>query len=415
MGSENTSLEQAIAALREGRMILIVDDEEEPTAGELCVAAELVLDEHVSFMAVHARGLFCMPLLPGSMERLGIPLLAADRVTDESIAFGTSFEARRGVSTGISAADRAMTVRVAVDARSTSADIVMPGHVLPIEAAEGGVLEKAGRTEAAIDLVRLASLRPAAATCALLDASGDVARGEDLLGFGRTHKMPVVGIDAVIQHRLRHELLVERLDEINLESALGGRFRAVAYRNKIDETEHLAVITGRFDADRPALVRVHSQCLTGDVLGSRRCDCGEQLEEAMRRIDAEGAGAIVYLHQEGRGIGLANKIRAYALQDEGLDTVEANLKLGFREDPRDYGISAQILRDLGIRRVNLMTNNERKIRGLERHGIAVAARVPLEVEPHAGNLTYLRTKQEKLGHMLTDLPKKSDSGGGEVA
>jgi 3,4-dihydroxy 2-butanone 4-phosphate synthase/GTP cyclohydrolase II len=406
-----SNLVPALTALREGRMILIVDDLNHPTAGDVCVAAEMVLDDHVSFMAVHAKGLVCMPLLPASMERLGIPLIAADRSTDTSIAYGTSFEARRGVTTGISAADRAVTIRVAVDARSNSADIVMPGHVLPIQSAEGGVLEQPGPTEAAIDLARLASLRPAAATCAVLDEAGELAAGDTLLAFAETHGLPVVAVEGVIAHRLRHELLVERLEESDLESAFGGVYRAVAYRNKIDDTEHLAVVRGTLQADRPPLVRVHSQCLTGDVLGSRRCDCGEQLEAAMRRIDEAGEGVVVYLHQEGRGIGLANKIRAYALQDKGLDTVEANLELGFREDPRDYGISAQILRDLGIRSVRLLTNNSRKIKGLSKHGIDVAERVALEVDAHDGNIEYLRTKKKKLGHLLTGL---SDDDGAET-
>ncbi|MFP6663814.1 MAG: GTP cyclohydrolase II [Deltaproteobacteria bacterium] len=398
------NLDSAVAALREGKMILVVDDAAAPTAGDLCVAADRTLEEHVSFMAVEARGLVCMPLLPAAMARLGIPLLAADRVADESVAYGTSFEARRGVTTGISAADRAVTIRTAIDPRSGAADIVMPGHVLPIQAAEGGVLERPGRTEAALDLARLAALSPAAATCTVLDQEGEVATGSGLMEFAARHKLVVVSVEAVVQHRLRHELLVERLDEIKLDSAFGGHFRAVAYRNKIDDTEHLALVCGTLKGDVP-LVRVHSQCLTGDVLGSRRCDCGEQLEVAVREINAAGAGVIVYLHQEGRGIGLANKIRAYALQDQGRDTVEANLELGFREDPRDYGISAQILRDLGVSEVRLMTNNVRKIEGLEGHGIRVQARVPLQVKAHSGNLAYLRTKQEKLGHMLTDLPE----------
>ena len=400
---KETALDTVLSALREARMILIVDDPEQPTAGDVCVAAEMVLDDHVSFMAVHAKGLVCMPLVPAAMDRLGIPLIAADRSVDGVIPYGTSFEARLGVTTGISAADRAATIRVAVDARSSSADIVMPGHVLPIQAAEGGVLEKSGRTEAAIDLMRLASLRPAAATCAVLDEAGELASGETLFAFAEKHGLPVVTVDDVVAHRLRHELLVERLEESELQSAFGGTYKAVSYRNKIDDTEHLAVVRGTLQADRAPLVRVHSQCLTGDVLGSRRCDCGEQLEAAMRRIDELGEGVVVYLHQEGRGIGLANKIRAYALQDQGLDTVEANLELGFQEDQRDYGISAQILRDLGIRSVRLLTNNARKIRGLAQHGIEVSERVALQVDAHDGNIEYLRTKKNKLGHLLTGL------------
>ena len=286
----------------------------------------------------------------------------------------------------------------------------MPGLVIPIQAAVGGVLEKPGPTEAAIDLARLASLRPAAATCAVLDEAGELAAGDTLLGFAETHGLPVVAVGDVVAHRLRHELLVERLEESNLESSFGGTYRAVAYRNKIDDTEHLAVVRGSLQADRAPLVRVHSQCLTGDVLGSRRCDCGEQLEAAMHRIDEAGEGVVVYLHKEGRGIGLANKIRAYALQDQGRDTVEANLELGFQEDARDYGISAQILRDLGIRSVRLLTNNERKIKGLSQHGIDVAERVALEVDPHDGNIEYLRTKKRKLGHLLSGL---SGEGGGD--
>lgn len=407
------NLDNAVAALRDGKMILIVEDAAAPTGGDLCVAADSTIEEHVGFMAVEARGLVCMALLPAAMARLGIPLLTADRVANESVAYGTSFEARRGVTTGISAADRAVTIRTAVDPRSRAADIVMPGHVLPIQVADGGVLERPGRTEAALDLTRLAACRPAATTCTVLDNDGEVATGPGLLEFAARHDLIVVSVDAVVQYRLRHELLVERLDEIKLDSAFGGHFRAVAYRNKIDETEHLALVCGTLKGDAP-LVRVHSQCLTGDVLGSRRCDCGEQLEAAVRKIEAAGAGVIVYLHQEGRGIGLANKIRAYALQDQGRDTVEANLELGFREDPRDYGISAQILRDLGVAEVRLLTNNARKIEGLERHGIRVQDRVPLQIKAHAGNIGYLRTKQEKLGHMLTDLPEsiKPEEGDG---
>jgi len=399
------TLGAAIADIAGGRMVLVVDHLDHPRRGELCVAADLTTAEHIGFMAVHARGLVCVALVPATLRRLGIPLMPADRAAEDAPAYGISFEARRGVSTGISAADRAATIRVAVDRRSGPADIVMPGHIPPIQVGEGGVLEQPGRMEAALDLVRLAGRAPAATVCTVLDDDGEVASGDGLRAFAQAHGIHVVAVDGVLQHRLRAELLVERLDETELESAHGGAFRAIAYRNKVDETEHLALVRGRLRPGEPTLVRVHSQCLTGDVLGSRRCDCGEQLIASLRAIAEHGRGVLVYLHQEGRGIGLANKIRAYALQDAGMDTVEANLELGFEDDQRDYGISAQILRDLGVARVRLMTNNERKISGLARYGIEVTERVALEVEPHADNIAYLRTKQEKLGHLLTGLAR----------
>lgn len=406
------SLQAAMADLAAGRMILVVDDAEQPRQGEVCVAAQLTTPEHIGFMAVHARGLVCLAVLPPTLLRLGIPLMPADRAADEYVAYGTSFEARRGVSTGISAADRAATIRVAIDERSGPNDIVMPGHVPPIQVSPGGTLERPGRIEAALDVVRLAALRPAATVCTVLDREGDVARGTQLIAFARKHKLKMVAVDAVIRHRLRSELLVERLDERELESAYGGKFRAIAYRNKVDDSEHMALVRGRPKRDEAVLVRVHSQCLTGDVLGSRRCDCGEQLEAAVRMIAEAGRGVLVYLHQEGRGIGLANKIRAYALQDKGLDTVEANLELGFTDDPRDYGISAQILRDLGISSVKLLTNNSRKISGLTSYGIEVTERVPIEALPHALNIGYLRTKRAKLGHILTGLETGARPGRG---
>jgi len=397
------TVREALSDVAAGRMVLLVDNADQPGRGEVCVAADLTTSEHVGFMAVNARGLVCVTLPRETLRRLGIPLLPTDRAADDGLAYGISFEARHGVSTGISAADRAVTIRVAVDPRSGPEDIVMPGHVPPIQVGTGGVLEHPRAMEAAMDLVRLAGRTPAATVCTVLDDPGEIASGGTLERFAREHGMRMVSVDGVLQHRLRTELLVERLDETELESAHGGVFRAIAYRNKVDQSEHLAMTRGHLASDEPVLVRVHSQCLTGDVLGSRRCDCGEQLEASLQRIAQEGRGVLVYLHQEGRGIGLANKIRAYALQDQGLDTVEANLKLGFEDDPRDYGISAQILRDLGVNRVRLMTNNERKIEGLARYGVEVVERVALEVKPHSGNIAYLRTKQEKLGHLLTGL------------
>lgn len=402
------ALNVALGEITAGRMVVIVDHAEDPARGELCVAGDLTTPEHVGFMAVHARGLVCLTMVPAMLRRLGIPLMPADRAATDGLAYGISFEAREGVSTGISAADRAATIRVAVDANSGPDDIVMPGHIPPIEVAVGGVMEQPGRTEAALDLVRLAGRTPSATVCTILDEDGEVASGESLRRFAETHGLVMVSVEGVLQHRLRTELLVERLDETELDSAHGGRFRAIAYRNKVDESEHLALVRGRLRPDEPALVRVHSQCLTGDVFGSRRCDCGEQLVASLEAIAEHGRGILVYLHQEGRGIGLANKIRAYALQDQGLDTVEANLQLGFDDDQRDYGISAQILRDLGVSRVRLMTNNERKISGLARYGIDVAERVALEVKPHEDNIEYLRTKQEKLGHLLTGLDRRRE-------
>jgi 3,4-dihydroxy 2-butanone 4-phosphate synthase/GTP cyclohydrolase II len=393
-------------------MVLVVDDAEHPTQGEVCVAGERTSAEHVGFMAVHARGLVCLAMMPAAMLRLGIPLIVPDRTANEALAYGNSFEARRGVTTGISAADRAVSIRVAIDERSGPGDIVMPGHVPPIQVAPGGVLERPGRVEAAIDIVRLAGLGLAATVCAVLDDAGEVCSGAKLLSFARRHRLPVVPVPAVIQHRMRRELLVERLAETDLESGYGGRFHAIAYRNKVDESEHMALIRGRLRAGEPVLARVHSQCLTGDVLGSRRCDCGEQLERALHMINDAGRGILIYLHQEGRGIGLANKIRAYALQDQGRDTVQANLELGFKEDLRDYGISAQILRDLRVNKIRLLTNNARKISGLSDYGIEVVERVPLQVPPHDGNIGYLRTKQEKLGHWLTGLAVLPEPEGG---
>jgi 3,4-dihydroxy 2-butanone 4-phosphate synthase/GTP cyclohydrolase II len=392
------TIERILEEIRKGQMVVVVDDAEGD--GEVCLAAGKATAEAVNFMATHARGLVCLALSEEKMRSLGIPLVPGEGLARRT--FGVSIESKRGVTTGISAADRATTIRAAVAEGATAADLVMPGHVVPVQAKKGGVLARARIPEAAVDLARLAGMTPAAVTCAILRDDGGVAHLGDLEHFARQHGFPRVTIDALVSYRLRYETLVTRVGRAEIETAVG-RFEAIAYRSEVDPYEHVALVRGEVAGDEPAIVRVHSQCLTGDVFGSLRCDCGEQLQQAFARIDRAGRGVLVYMRQEGRGIGLGNKIRAYALQDRGRDTVQANLELGFKEDLRDYGIAAQILRDLGVRRVRLLTNNPHKIAGLESYGVEVAERVALEATPHVGNIEYLRTKQEKLGHFLSAL------------
>ena len=396
------SVEAALDQIRAGKLVILVDDEDRETEGDLCMAAEKVTPEAINFMAKYARGLICLSLTEERLEQLRLSMMVPDY--ENSSGFGTAFtvsiEARHGVTTGISAADRATTIRAAIADDARPNDIVRPGHVFPLRAREGGVLRRAGQTEGSIDLARLAGLKPAGVICEIMNDDGTMARLPDLVEFGRLHDIPILTIADLIQYRLRKETLVRRAAMAEMPTAHGD-FRAIIYENAIDRVDHLALVKGEIRADHPVLVRVHSECLTGDAFGSRRCDCGEQLTAAMKMIEDEGCGVLLYMRQEGRGIGLMNKIRAYSLQDqEGLDTVQANEKLGFPPDMRDYGVGAQILRDLGVRRMRLITNNPGKRAGIEGYGLAIVDRVPLEIKPNEKNLEYLRTKKEKLGHVL---------------
>jgi 3,4-dihydroxy 2-butanone 4-phosphate synthase / GTP cyclohydrolase II len=396
-----TSIDEMLPDVRAGKMVILVDDAE-GADGALCLAAERVTPEAVNFLAAHARGLICVALTEGRMRRLGIPLLGGPAGSRQP-AFGASIEARVGVTTGISAADRARTIAVTVADAAGPADLAMPGHVFPVQVQRGGVLARMRHPEGAVDLMRLAGLRPAAVFCTVLCEDGTVATAADLAALAGEHGLKMATLTQLAAYRLRSEVLVERSLEADLTTATGAMYHAVVYRNSVDRHEHMALVKGVLRPGDPVLVRVHSQCLTGDVFGSERCDCGDQLRQAMELIESVGQGVIVYMHQEGRGIGLANKIRAYALQDLGRDTVEANLELGFEEDLRDYGISAQILRDLGLKRIRLLTNNPRKVLGLQGYGIEIAERLPLEVPARSGNIAYLRTKQQKLGHLFSGL------------
>ncbi len=395
-------LESVLSALTDGGMVLVYDEDQPEGGGYFCASARRVTADTVNVMAARGRGLVCLALVEEQMKRLGIPMMVPESPYGRRQAFGASIEASQGVTTGISAADRACTIVVASAPDAGESDIVMPGHVFPIQVRSGGVLVKAGVAEAAIDLCVLAGEEPAAALCAVLDEDGEIASPEALAALGQEMGIPLVDVGTVVADRLGRELVVERVAEREIGSGFGGTFRAICYRNDFDRHEHLALVAGDISTDLPVTVRIHSQCLTGDVFGSTRCDCGDQLRLAIERISREGRGVVVYMHQEGRGIGLANKIRAYALQDQGRDTVEANLELGFKEDLRDYGITAQIVKDLGIRQVRLLTNNPQKVAGLERYGVSVVERSPIEAVPHDDNIAYLRTKKSKLGHLFGD-------------
>ncbi len=396
------TIEEAIEDIANGKMIILVDDEDRENEGDLCMAAEKVTPEAINFMAKYGRGLICLSLTPERVEELKLPMMTDENSSPYGTAFTISIEAKKGVTTGISAHDRARTILTAIDPKTRPEDLARPGHVFPLKAKPGGVLQRVGHTEGSVDLARLAGLIPAGVICEIMNDDGTMARVPELTEFAKRHNLKIVTIKDLIKYRMKTERLVRRIAQTSLPTKYGD-FKAIAYSNMVDSNIHLALVKGDIGNKDNVLVRVHSECLTGDVFGSKRCDCGEQLHRAMEMIEREGKGVILYMRQEGRGIGLENKLKAYELQDMGLDTVEANIKLGFKPDLRDYGIGAQILVDLGVRNMRLMTNNPKKIIGLEGYGLKVVERVPIETSPHDKNIVYLKTKKRKLGHLLENV------------
>lgn len=393
-------IEDALEDLRQGKMIILVDEADRENEGDLVFAAEKSTPEMINFMAMHGRGLICLTLTEEKADQLDLPLMVSDNTSNFKTAFTVSIEAKKGVTTGISAADRSTTIITAIADNSSADDISRPGHIFPLRAKPGGVLIRAGQTEGSVDLARLAGMKPAGVICEIMNDDGTMSRMPDLEKFAKKHAMKIVTTADLIKYRMVKESLVSRAAETMIPTFYGGDFKAIAYDNLVDSHEHLALVKGEIDPEEAILVRVHSECLTGDVFGSQRCDCGPQLHTAMKTIEKEGKGVIVYMHQEGRGIGLANKLKAYALQDQGKDTVEANEALGFKSDLRDYGLGAQILVDLGIKKMKLMTNNPKKIIGLEGYGLEIVERVSIQMSPTKDNVKYLETKRRKMGHLF---------------
>ncbi|MEE4608102.1 MAG: bifunctional 3,4-dihydroxy-2-butanone-4-phosphate synthase/GTP cyclohydrolase II [Desulfobacteraceae bacterium] len=394
------TIEQAIEEIRAGRMVILVDDEDRENEGDLCMAAEKVTPEAINFMAKYGRGLICLSLTGEMCDRLNLPLMVEHNTSPFHTGFTVSIEAARGVTTGISAADRAVTIQTAVADDAGPEDLVRPGHIFPLRARDGGVMVRVGQTEGSVDLARLAGLKPSGVICEVMDDDGTMARMPALEKFSAEHGIGICTIADLVAYRLRTESFVRRAAETEIPTLYGGDFKIIAFESDLDGLTHIALVKGEITPDEPVLVRVHSECMTGDIFGSRRCDCGDQLHKAMEQIEAEGQGVILYLRQEGRGIGLVNKLKAYELQRHGFDTVEANIKLGFKDDLRDYGIGAQMLYSLGVRKMRLMTNNPKKIVGLEGYGLSIVEQVPIEVPPNDHNRCYLECKKLKMGHLL---------------
>ncbi len=394
-------IEDVIADIKAGKMIILVDDEDRENEGDLCMAAEAVTPEAINFMATYGRGLICLTLSPDIIEQLDLPMMVSQNQSPYGTGFTVSIEARTGVSTGISAADRARTIQAAVAPDAKPYDIISPGHIFPLKARKGGVLVRTGQTEGSVDLARLAGVRTAGVICEIMNEDGTMARMPDLEKFAEEHNLKIATIADLVAYRLRKDVLIQRAAEARIPTEVAGEFQAIVYTNDVDDHEHLALVKGKINPEERVLVRVHSECLTGDVFGSSRCDCGLQLDAAMRMVEQEGRGVILYMRQEGRGIGLVNKLKAYKLQDEEhMDTVEANIKLGFKPDLRNYGIGAQILRDLGVKKMALLTNNPKKIIGLEGYGLEVVARLPLEMAATLENKDYLLCKRDRMGHLI---------------